>query len=78
MPNLEMKDTILTIKKTKSEIKKKLEDSIANGNKNENADIEQMAKNCAESEEDAAEVIHKFEEIIRKKKWHSMASLPPR
>ena len=68
MPNLEMKDTILTIKKTKSEIKKKLEDSIANGNKNENADIEQMAKNCTESEEDAAEVIHKFEEIIRKKK----------
>ena len=27
-----------------------------------------MAKNCTESEEDAAEVIHKFEEIIRNKK----------
>ena len=63
-----MKDTILTTKKTKSEIKKELEDSIANGNKNENTDIEQMAKNCTESEEDAAGVIHKFEEIIRNKK----------
>ena len=68
MQNLEVKDAILTTKKTKSEIKKELEDSIANGKKNENTDIEQMAKNCTESEEDAAEVIHKFEEIIRNKK----------
>ena len=50
------------------EIKEELEDSIANGNKNKNTDIEQMAKNCTESEEDAAEVIHKLEEIIRNKK----------
>ena len=40
MQNLEVKDAILTTKKTKSEIKKELEDSIANGKKNENADIE--------------------------------------
>ena len=38
--------------KTKSEIKKDLEDSIANGKKNENIDIEEMANNCMESEED--------------------------
>ena len=30
----------------KSEIKKELEESIANGKKNENTDIEQIAKNC--------------------------------
>ena len=41
MQNLEVKDAILTTKKTKSEIKKELEDSIANGNKNKNTDIEQ-------------------------------------
>ena len=68
MQNLEVKDAILTTKKTKSEIKKELEDSIANGNKNENTDIEQMAKNCTESKEDAAKVIYEFEEIIRNKK----------
>ena len=68
MQNLKVKDSILTTKKTKSEIKKELEDSIANGKKNENTDIEQMAKNCTESEEDAAKVIHEFEEIIRNKK----------
>ena len=68
MQNLEVKDAILTTKKTKSEIKKELEDSIANGKKNENADIEQMAKNCTKSEEDGAKVTHEFEEIIRNKK----------
>ena len=41
MQNLEVKDAILTTKKTKSEIKKELEDSIANGNKNKNTDTEQ-------------------------------------
>ena len=62
-----MKDAILTTKKTKSEIKKELEDSIANGKKNENTDIEQMAKNCTKSEENATKVIHEFEEIIKNK-----------
>ena len=50
------------------QIKKELEDSIANGNKNENTGVEEMVKNCPETEEDAAEAIHKFEEIIRNKK----------
>ena len=47
---------------------KQLEDSIANGKKNENTDIEQMAKNCTESGEGMVKVIHKYEEIIRNKK----------
>ena len=68
MQNLEVKDVILTTKKTKSEIKKELEDSIANCKKNENTDIEEMRKSCTESEEDAAKVIHEFEEIIKNKK----------
>ena len=68
MQNLDMKDAILTTKKTKSEIKKELEDSIANGKKNENTDIEEMANNCMESQEDAAKIIHEFEEIIKNKK----------
>ena len=68
MQYLEVKEAILTTKKTKSEIKKDLEDSIANDKKNENTDIEEMANNCMESEEDAAKVIHKFEEIIKNKK----------
>ena len=63
-----MKDAILKTKTTKSEIKKELEDSISNGKKNGNTYIEQMAKTCTESEEDAAEFIHKFEEIIKNKK----------
>ena len=63
-----MKDTILTTIKTKSEIKRELEDSIANGRKNENTDIQQMVENCSASEEDATKVIQEFEEIIRNKK----------
>ena len=68
MQNLDVKDAILTTKKIKSEIEKELEDSLVNGKKNENTDIELIAKNCAEREEDAAKVIHEFEEIIKNKK----------
>ena len=52
-----MKDTILKIKKTKSEIKKELEDSIVNGKRNENTDIQQIAENCTANEEDEGRVI---------------------
>ena len=42
MLNLEVKDAILiNNQKTRSEMKKGLEDSIANGNKNKNTDTEQ-------------------------------------
>ena len=68
MQNLEVKDAILTTKKTKPGIKKELEDSIANGKKNENTDTEQMTKNCTENEGDAAKVLRECEEIIKNKK----------
>ena len=68
MQKLEVKDAVLTTKKTKSEIKKDLEDSLANGKNNQNKDIEEMANNFMESQEDAAKAIHKFDEIIKNKK----------
>ena len=68
MKNLEVKDATLTTKKTKCEIKKEHEGSIANGKRNENMDIQEMAGNCTANEEDAANVIQKFEEIIKNKK----------
>ena len=63
-----MKDVIVATKKIKCEIKKELEDCIANGKRNKNMDIQQMAENCTANEEDAANVIQKFEEIIKNKK----------
>ena len=60
---MEVKDALLKIKKTKSEIKKELEDSIANGKRNKNTDIQQMAENRAANEEDATKVIREFEII---------------
>ena len=65
MHNLKVKEAILTTRKTKSDIKKELEDSISKGKMNENTDIEEMARNCMENQEDAAKVIHEFEEIIK-------------
>ena len=62
------KGAILTTKKTKCEIMKELEVTIAKGKKNENTDIRQIVENCTANEEDAAKVIQKFEEIIRNQK----------
>ena len=66
MQNLEVKDTIL-IKKTKTEIKKELEDSIINGRKNENPDLQDKVNVCT-SCEDTIKVIQDFEQIIQNKK----------
>ena len=41
---------------------------IANSRRNENADVQEKAENCARNEEDAAKVIQEFEEIIKNKK----------
>ena len=68
MQNLEFKNTIYKIKKKKSEIKKELEDSIANSKKNENTDLHEKAESCTAKEEDAAKVIQEFEQIIKNKK----------
>ena len=60
MQNLEVKDTILKIKKTKIETKKELEDSIINGRKNENADMQDKVKGFILNE-DVIKNIKEFE-----------------
>ena len=67
MQNLKVKDTILKIKKTKTEIKKELEDSIINGRKNENTDMQDKVNGCI-TNEDTIKVTQEFEEIIQNKK----------
>ena len=67
MKNLDVKEVIQRIKKTKPEIKKELEESITNGKRNENMDIQEKVNNCARVE-DAAKVVQEFEEIIKNKK----------
>ena len=49
MQNLEVKHTILKIKKIKTEIKKELEDFIVNGKKNENAGMQDKVKNVLQT-----------------------------
>ena len=67
MRNLEVKDTILKIKKTKTEIKSELEDSIISSRKNENADMQDKVNGCILSG-DAIKVIQDFEQIIQNRK----------
>ena len=66
MQNLEVKDTILKIKKTKTE-KKEVEDSIIKGRKNENTDMQDKVNGCI-TNEDTIKVTQEFEEIIQNKK----------
>ena len=67
MQDLDVKDTIQKIKKTKSETEKELEESILNG-RNENTDMEEKVNNWVGNEEDAVKVIQEFEEIMKNKK----------
>ena len=62
-----MKDTILKINKTKTEIKRELEDFIVNGKRNEKADMQVKVNGCI-TNEDAVKAIQEFKKIIRKKK----------
>ena len=55
------------MKKTKTEIKKELEDSIVNGKKNENANMQERVNKCI-TNEDAVKVVQEFEQIIQNKK----------
>ena len=57
MQDLEVKDTMKKVKKSKSEIKKKLEESKANGDRNENTDIQEKVEKCTANEEDAVKEI---------------------
>ena len=67
MRNLKVKDTIQKIKKTKSEIKKELEEPIGNGKRNENADMQEKVKGCT-TNEGTVKAIQEFEEIVKNKK----------
>ena len=67
MQNLDVKEPIQQIKETKSEIKKELEESIANSKSNENADIQEKVNACT-TNEDAVKAIQEFEDIIKNKK----------
>ena len=49
-------------------MKKELEESIANGGRNKNTEIQERIKNCTANEEDASKVIQEFEEIIKNTK----------
>ena len=64
---LEVKDTVLKIKKTKTEIKKELEDLIINSRKDENTDMQDEVNWCI-TNKDAIKVIQDFEQIIQNKK----------
>ena len=67
MQNLDIEETIQKKRKTKYEIKKELEESIANGKSNENTEMqEKVHKNL--TGEDAAKVVQEFEQIIKNKK----------
>ena len=63
MQNLYVKETIQKIKKTKSEIKKELVETIANGNRNENTNMQEKVNGCT-TNEDAVKIIQEFEDII--------------
>ena len=67
MQNLEVKETIEKIKKNKFEIKRELEDSIVNGRRNENTNIQDKVNGCITSE-DAVKAIQEFEQIVKRKK----------
>ena len=68
MENLDDKDTILKMKKTKPQIKKELKELIANGRRNENTDKQEKTNRCTANEEDAVKDIQEFEEIIKNNK----------
>ena len=67
MQNLDVKETIRKIKKNKPEIKKELEESITNGKRNKNTDIQEKVDNCI-TNEDAVKVVKESEEIIKSQK----------
>ena len=66
MKNLKMDKTTKKVKKTKTEIKKQLEESIID-NENVTTDIEESAGKIQNSEE-AAAVVQKMEKIIKSNK----------
>ena len=68
MQNLDVKDTIQKIKRTKPEIKKEIKESITNQKKNENTDMQEKVNKYKANEEDAVRVVQELEEAIENKK----------
>ena len=66
MQNLDVKETIHKFKKTKGEVKKKLEELIAKSGRNENADMQEKANGC-KTNENAVKAIQEFEQVIQNK-----------
>ena len=67
MQNLEVKDTIHKIKKTKAEVKIEPEESIAKSGRNESTDTQGKVDRCR-TNEDTVKAVQKFEQIIQNKK----------
>ena len=60
MQNLDAKETMRNIKKSKPEIKKELQ-SITNGKRNKNTYMQEKVNNCATNEKDVVKVVQEFE-----------------
>ena len=76
MQKLDVKETIQKMKKTKLEIKKELEESITNGKRNENTDMQKKINNCI-TNEDAVKVVS-LKRLLKIKKRYYMFSLSSR
>ena len=63
MQNLNVKEKIQKIEKTKPEIEKELDESVINWKEIENTDIQEKVNNCTTSK-DAAKLVQEFEEFI--------------
>ena len=66
MQNLDVKETIQKIKKTKAELKKELEELIAKSGQNENVDMQEKVNGC-KTNKDAVKAIQEFKQIIENK-----------
>ena len=76
MQKLDVKEIIQKMKKTKLEIKKELEESITNGKRNENTDMQEKINNCI-TNEDAVKVVS-LKRLLKIKKRYYMFSLSSR
>ena len=76
MQKLDVKEIIQKMKKTKLEIMKELEESITNGKRNENTDMQEKINNCI-TNEDAVKVVS-LKRLLKIKKRYYMFSLSSR
>ena len=67
MQNLDIKETIQKIKKSKAELKKEVEELIAKSGLNESDNMQEKVNGCG-TNEDAVKTIQEFEQIIQNRK----------